>query len=138
DRPGVTLLDAGHPDLPSDPARHTSAIAAAAVLDVARARGARLPAQGIALTVRKGLPLSGGQGGSAASAVAGGVAADALCGSLLDQSAVLVCYLQAEETVAGRHLDNIAPSHRGGNVLGRSVDPTQVIWRPVPDGGRNV
>ncbi|HEU4723507.1 MAG TPA: hypothetical protein VFS59_19290, partial [Gemmatimonadaceae bacterium] len=48
--PGVTLLDPGHPDLPSDPARHTSAIAAAAVLEVARQRGLRLPAPGIALT----------------------------------------------------------------------------------------
>ena len=28
--PGVSLLDAGHPELPTDPARHTSAIAATA------------------------------------------------------------------------------------------------------------
>ena len=138
DTPGVSLLDAGHPELPSDPARHTSAIAASAVLDVARRRGARLPSSGIALTVRKALPLSGGQGGSAASAVAGAVAADALCGSLLDRTSLLLCCLLAEETVAGRHLDNIAPSLLGGIVLVRSVDPIDVVSLPIPDGLRIV
>lgn len=138
DSPGVTLLDAGHPELPSDPARHTSAIAASAVLDVARQRGVRFAAPGIALTVRKGLPLSGGQGGSAASAVAGAVAADALCGSALDARSLMQCCLAAEETVAGRHLDNIAPSLLGGIVLVRSVDPIDVVRLPVPDGLRIV
>ena len=138
DRPGVSLLEAGHPELPTDPARHTSAIAASAVLDVARQRDAQLPAAGIALSVRKGLPLSGGQGGSAASAVAGAVAADALCGSVLDQTSLLLCCLRAEEAVAGRHLDNIAPSLLGGIVLVRSVDPIDVVKLPIPDGLRIV
>jgi homoserine kinase len=134
DAAGVRLLDAGHPELPTDPARHTSAIAAAAVLDEMRRRGARLRASGIALTVRKALPLSGGQGGSAASAVAGAVAADALCGSALDQTTLMACCLLGEERVAGRHLDNIAPSLLGGIVLVRSVDPIDVVRLPIPDG----
>ena len=136
--PGVSLLDPGHPELPSDPARHTSAIAASAVLDVMRRSEARLPAPGIALTVRKSLPLSGGQGGSAASAVAGAVAADALCGSVLDATSLMTCCLVAEEQVAGRHLDNIAPSLLGGIVLVRSVDPIDVARLPIPDGLRIV
>jgi homoserine kinase len=134
DTAGVTLLDAGHPDLPNDPARHTSAIAAAAVLEEARRRGVAPARAGIALTVRKQLPLSGGQGGSAASAVAGAVAADALLGSALDTTALLHCCLAAEETVAGRHLDNIAPSLLGGIVLVRSLDPIDVVQLPIPDG----
>ncbi len=134
DTAGVTLLDAGHPELPADPARHTSAIAASAVLDAVRRLGVRLPAPGVALTVRKALPLSGGQGGSAASAVAGAVAADALCGAVLDRTSLLSCCLLAEETVAGRHLDNIAPSLLGGIVLVRSVDPIDVVRLPIPDG----
>lgn len=138
DTPGVTLLDAGHAELPDDPARHTSAIAASAVLDIARRRGARVSAPGIALSVRKQLPLSGGQGGSAASAVAGAVAANVLLGSPLDQTALLECCLRAEETVAGRHLDNIAPSLLGGIVLVRAVDPIDVVRLPVPDGLRVV
>ena len=136
--PGVTLLDPGHPDLPSDPGRHTSAIAASAVLQVAQRGGTRLSAPGIAITVRKQLPLSGGQGGSAASAVAGAVAANALLGSPLEQIALLECCLRAEERVAGRHLDNIAPSLMGGIVLVRSVDPIDIVPLPIPDGLRVV
>jgi len=134
DTPGITLLDAGHADLPKNPKRHTSAIAAAAVLEEARRRGVVPARAGIALTVRKQLPLSGGQGGSAASAVAGAVAADALLRSSLDTTALLHCCLAAEETVAGRHLDNIAPSLLGGIVLVRSLDPIDVVRLPIPDG----
>jgi homoserine kinase len=136
--PGVTLLDAGHPELPREPERHTAAIAAAAVIATAKARGITLHAPGIALTVKKALPLSGGQGGSAASAVAGAVAADALLDAGLDETALLMCSLAAEETVAGRHLDNIAPSLLGGIVLIRSLDPIDVVRLPIPAGLRIV
>jgi homoserine kinase len=138
DTPGVSLLDPGHPELPREPERHTSAIAAAAVLEMARAAGVALAAPGIALTVRKQLPLSGGQGGSAASAVAGAVAANALLGAGLDERALFLCCLAAEETVAGRHLDNIAPSLLGGIVLVRSLDPIDVVRLPIPVGLRVV
>ena len=40
DQSGITILDAGHPDLPRDPSLHASAIAAAAVL---RTSGSRRP-----------------------------------------------------------------------------------------------
>jgi homoserine kinase len=138
DSPGITLLDPGHPELPREPERHTSAIAAAAVLEMAHRAGVALPAPGIALSVRKELPLSGGQGGSAASAVAGAVAANALLGAGLDERAIFLCCLAAEETVAGRHLDNIAPSLLGGIVLVRSLDPIDVVRLPIPVGLRVV
>ena len=132
--PGVSVLDPGHADLPSSPSRHTSAIAAAAVLHEAIHRGITLREPGIALTVRKGLPLSGGQGGSAASAVAGAAAANALLGAALDTNTLLACCLVAEAKVAGRHLDNIAPALLGGIVLVRCIDPVDIIRLPVPDG----
>jgi homoserine kinase len=94
----------------------------------------RAPAPGIALTVRKELPLSAGQGGSAASAVAGAVATNALCGSPLPTEALLDACLVAESTVAGRHLDNLAPSLLGGICLVRSMDPIDVVRLPVPEG----
>ena len=128
--PGVSVRDPGHPRLPRDPARHTSALAARAVLAAA---GERLAGgRGIALTVRKGLPLSGGQGGSAASAVAGAVAVNALLSGPLDQRGLLDACLIAEETVAGRHLDNIAPSLLGGIVLIRCMEPPDLVRLPVP------
>jgi homoserine kinase len=131
DETGVVVRDPGHHELPTDPARHSSAIAASAVLRQALG-GVRPPARGVALMVTKGLPLSAGQGGSAASAVAGAVAANALCGSPLTSDALLEACLLAEATVAGRHLDNLAPSLLGGVCLVRSMDPIDVIRLPVP------
>ena len=128
DEPGIEVADAGHHDLPRDPARHTAALAAAAVL---RRAGAK---HGLTLWCRKGLPLSGGQGGSAASAVAGAVATNALLGNPLGTDALLASCLDAESAVAGRHLDNIAASLLGGIVLVRTLDPIEVIKLPVPTG----
>ena len=130
--PGVTVLDAGHPDLPTSIERHTAAIAAGAVLTLVTGRP--LTAPGVALTVRKGLPLSGGQGGSASSAVAGAAATAALIGATLDTQQLLACCLVAEARVAGAHLDNIAPALLGGIVLIKSIDPIDIIQLPVPTG----
>ena len=138
---GITIIDAGHPQLPTDPAKNTASIAAASVMRAAITRGMRMSHPGIAITIKKGLPLSGGQGGSAASAVAGAVAANALIwpvGSGLTQNELLTCALEGEETVAGRHLDNIAPSLLGGIVLVRSLDPIEVVKIPTPAGLRIV
>jgi homoserine kinase len=41
--------------------------------------------------------------------------------------------LEAEETVSGRHADNVAPSLLGGIVLIRSLEPLDLIQLPVPD-----
>ena len=136
--PGISVLDPGHPDLPRSPLKHTAAIAAAAVLHAALQADVKLAGKGIALTVRKGLPLSGGQGGSAASAVAGAAATNALLGSVLETDTLLHCCLVAEAKVAGRHLDNIAPALLGGIVLVRSIDPIDVVRLPVPAGLRLV
>lgn len=125
---GIEVRDPGHPDLPTDPARHASALAARAVLERADAR------EGLALWALKGLPLSGGQGGSAASAVAGAVAANECLGRPLGADALLAACLEAESAVAGRHLDNLAPSLLGGAVLVRSLDPLDFVVLPVPSG----
>jgi len=123
---GIVVLNAGHPELPLDPTRNTAAIAAAAV-----SRLVGNP-RGLALSVTKGLPLSGGQGGSAASAIAGAVATDALLGGGLTTVQLLACALEAEATVAGRHLDNLAPSLLGGLVLVRTLDPIEVVRLTLP------
>ncbi len=128
--PGLRMLDPGHPELPEEAERHTAGLAARAVL--ARAGSAVPRGRGIGLTVRKGLPLSGGQGGSAASAVAGAVAVNALLGEPLGRMALIEACLEAEEAVAGRHADNIAPSLLGGIVLIRSMDPLDLVQLPVP------
>ena len=124
---GVQIEHAGHPDLPTDPLRNASAIAAAEVLRIAGASS-----MGVALRITKGLPLAGGQGGSAASAVAGALATNALLDEPLDRRVLLGAALVAEERLAGRHIDNLAPALYGGIVLVRSIDPLEVIHLPVP------
>ncbi|MEP6834216.1 MAG: homoserine kinase [Gemmatimonas sp.] len=125
DSHGIIIADAGHPDLPTDPARHAAAIAAREVLV-----RTGMDSRGITISVRKGLPLAGGQGGSAASAIAAAVAANQLVanagGDALDTHALLAAALVAENTVAGRHLDNLAPSLIGGVVCVRAIDPPDV------------
>lgn len=128
--PGIRMLDPGHPELPREAERHTSGLAARAVLR--RAGDGATGGKGIGLSVRKGLPLSGGQGGSAASAVAGAVAVNTLLGRPLGPLELIEACLDAEEAVAGRHADNIAPSLLGGLVLIRSLDPIDVVRLPVP------
>ena len=123
----IVVECAGHPDLPTDPARHAAAIAARAVFARVEFTG------GVALRMTKGLPLSAGQGGSAASAVAGAVAANHLVDAGLDADAILACALEGEAAVAGRHGDNLAPSLLGGLVLVRSLEPMSVLRLPVPD-----
>ena len=126
----IEVRDPGHPALPSDPSKHASALAARAVLR--RAGWARRV--GLALWLEKGLPLSGGQGGSAASAVAGAVAANALIGSPLTADDLLLAALESEAILAGRHLDNIAASLLGGLVLIRSMEPIEVLRLDPPRG----
>jgi homoserine kinase len=125
--PGVWIEEPGHPDLPRDAARHSSGLAALEVLRLAERHET-----GVTLRVEKNLPLAGGQGGSAASAVAGALATNALLGRPLDDRALVRAALAAEERTAGRHVDNIAPSLFGGILLIRQAEPLDFVRVPVP------
>lgn len=119
------LNDAGR--LPREASKNTAGVAAQALL--ARASETR----GVALTIRKCLPLSSGLGGSAASAVAAVVAVDALIGSRLPLDALLACAFEGERLGAGSaHADNIAPCLYGGFVLVRRASPPDIVRLPVP------
>jgi len=115
--------------LPRDAAKNTAGVAAQALLAAAK------DSRGIGLTIRKGLPLASGLGGSAASAVAAVVAVDALLGLKTPLDVLLSCALEGERLGAGSaHADNIAPSLYGGFVLVRCANPPDIIRLPVPSG----
>jgi homoserine kinase len=121
------LNDGGR--LPREAARNTAGVA---VLSLLTTLGER---RGIALTIRKGLPLSSGLGGSAASAAAAVVAVDALIGAHAPVETLVACALEGERLGAGSaHADNIAPCICGGFVLVRRVNPPDLIRLPVPEG----
>jgi homoserine kinase len=115
--------------LPRDAAKNTAGVAAAALLRVLGER------RDVALSIRKGLPLSSGLGGSAASAVAAVVAVDALVGARSSLETLLACAFEGERDGAGSaHADNIAPALFGGFVLVRRASPPDIIRLPVPPG----
>lgn len=129
--PGVVIdeITGDEGRLPREAARNTAGVAVQALLD---ALGAR---QGIALALHKGLPRSSGLGGSAASAVAAVVAADAVLGAATPPDLLLRCAMEGERLASGEtHPDNVAPALLGGFVLARSVDPLDLVQLPVPDG----
>jgi homoserine kinase len=129
--PGVQIVgiegDGGR--LPRDASRNTAGVAAQALITKMG------DLRGVALTIRKGLPLSSGLGGSAASAVAAVVAVNALLGGRASRDTLLQCALEGERDGAGSsHADNIAPCVWGGFVLVRSSKPPDIITLPVPPG----
>ena len=111
--------------VPRDPAKNCAAIAANVYLAPFGFRAV--------VTIEKGLALAGGMGGSAASSVAGAYAAGLALGQSPNVRDVLAAALEGEAAVAGRHLDNIAPSVVGGLALSRSTDPIDVIKLPVAE-----
>lgn len=133
DRPGIHIIRSGHPELTTDPAGHAAGIAGAAIL-----RRAGADDVGVNLSVQKGLPLAGGQGGSAASAVAAACAVNALLGAPLARDDLFAAALEAETKLAGRHADNVAPILMGGIILVRELDPPDLVHLPVPDALRVV
>jgi homoserine kinase len=130
---GVRIDRPGHSDLPRDASRHACGIAAMEVLKLCGH-----PDTGISLMLEKNLPLAGGQGGSAASAVAAAVAVDALLGKTLTTNELIRAALASESKLAGHHGDNIIPSLVGGIVLIRSLETLDFHPLPVPPSLRIV
>ncbi len=115
--------------LPRDGAKNTAGVAVRALLQTLGEH------RNIALRIRKGLPLSSGLGGSAASAAAAVVAVDALLGAASPLTTLIASALEGERLGAGSaHADNVAPSLCGGLVLVRRTSPPDVLQLPVPPG----
>jgi homoserine kinase len=136
EHPGVEIVaitgDGGR--LPRGADRNAAGLAARAVLRVAGVEGTT----GLRLELHKGLPLSSGLGGSAASSVAAAVAVDAFLGAGLPRETLLACAGEGESGGAGAaHLDNAAPCLFGGICLvlpGVDGGAPRVVELPVPDG----
>jgi len=120
--PGVRVVAVSDERIPTDPLRNTAALGAAAVLK----RAGLEREAGLELRVEKGLPLAAGMGGSAASAVAGALAAHELLKTRLTRIDLLIAAIDAEAVVSGRHADNAAPCLFGGAVIVAGLDPPEV------------
>jgi len=120
-------------DLPLEAAKNTAGRAVIALHD------AQPLGFGFELTIDKGIPLASGLGGSAASAVAAVVAANALLARPRSQLELLQYAMQGEAVASGSmHVDNIAPSLYGGLVLTVGIEHPRVKQIPVPGSIRAV
>ena len=135
DQPGVRIaaIRGVVADLPLEAAKNTAGRALEAL------REALALPYGLELELNKGIPLSSGLGGSAASAVAAVVAANALLPEPCSQLQLLKFAMQGEKVASGAlHVDNIAPSLFGGLVLTVGIDQPRVKQIPVPASIRAV
>jgi homoserine kinase len=125
----IERIDGDGGRLSLDASKNTAGVAALALLTTLEER------RGVILRIRKGLPLSSGLGGSAASAAAAVVAVDAVLGANTPIETLMASALEGERLGAGSaHADNIAPCLWGGFVLVRRPSPPDVIRLPVPPG----
>jgi homoserine kinase len=131
EEPGVRLGSVSGlvTSLPGETHKNTALAAAAAVLAAAGASfGARL-------SIDKGVPMSAGMGGSAASAVAGAVAVNALLDRPFELEDLFPYCLEGERVASDPvHWDNVMASLIGGLVLGARAEPIRLASLPVPPG----
>ncbi len=114
--------------LPSDAASNTAGRAVQALLAHLQQRQNR--SGGIALQIHKGIPLGSGLGGSAASAVAAVVAANAAWGSPLSLEQLYPFALEGEAVASGaKHGDNVGPQLLGG-ICYTTADTVRKL--PIP------
>lgn len=112
-------------DLPRDAASNTAGRALMSLCDALELR------YGFDIQIDKGIALGSGMGGSAASAVAALVAANALLDQPLDVAALYPFALDGEvQASGGRHGDNVAPMLLGGLVL---ATEQRMVPIQVPD-----
>ena len=115
--------------LPDRPDSNTALAAAAALLAAAG------NPFGVRLSIDKGVPMSAGMGGSAASAVAAAVAVNALLPKPFAIADLLPFALEGERIASDPpHWDNVMASLLGGLVLAASEQPPLVRQLPVPKG----
>ena len=115
--------------LPDRPDSNTALAAAAALLAAAG------NPFGVRLSIDKGVPMSAGMGGSAASAVAAAAAVNALLPKPYAIPDLLPFALEGERIASDPpHWDNVRASLLGGLVLAASEQPPLVRQLPVPKG----
>lgn len=127
--PGVRIraIRGSEVELPTEPENNTAGRALLSLIERAQ------PGFGMDVEIDKGIAYGSGMGGSAASAVAAVVAANALLEAPLDVDALYACALDGEAVASGgRHGDNVAPMLLGGLVL--TVGDAPPLKLPTPTG----
>jgi len=129
DEPGIVItgITGVTSDLPTDPDENTAGVAVQALLKKYDLD------PGIEMQIEKGIPIVGGMGSSASSAVAALVAVNELLDLNLRPLELLPFVLESEKMATGApHADNAAPALLGGFSVIRDSDGSDVLSIPVP------
>ncbi len=126
DTPGVTIKEILGANLPTDPAKNVSSVAAQSVLKTLGVEW------GVELTIHKAVLPGSGIGSSAASAASAAFGVAALAGADLKPHELLPLALDGEQVASGaRHADNVAPALFGGLCL--CTPDGRIDHLPAPD-----
>lgn len=127
DRPGIKIVNRDDFHLPAEPERNVAGVAAAAILEGAKA------GFGLEIEITKHIMPGSGVGSSAASAAGAVVAVNYLLGGRYSKSELVEFAMEGEKLASGsRHADNVAPCIFGGFTLVRSTEPLDVISLDFP------
>ena len=128
ERPGIHIQSiASEEPLPLDPDKN---IASAVIKKFCQQH--QLPLN-FTLTLKKGIPIGSGMGGSAASAVAALVALNGFLKNPAPLESLAKTAIEGEALVSGSpHADNVVPCLYGGMTLTCRTEPLRVIQLPIP------
>ncbi len=123
----IVSIEGDNGKLPLDVEKNTASISIQKFLEKIES------GQGFDIQLKKLMPLGSGMGSSAASAVAGVYAANALMGNPIAQKDLLPFAMEGERIACGSaHADNVGPSLMGGFVVIRSYEPLDLIQIKTP------
>ena len=124
----IDILDSPYSNIPSNPIENTGGIPALNIL-----KDLDLDF-GFNIKIKKGIPLCGGMGSSASTAVGVVFAINCLLESVLSRDQMLQYALDGESiSVDDAHADNIAPCLLGGLTLIRDTKSLDIINIPITD-----
>ena len=124
----LEILDSPYKDIPSNPDNNTGGVPAKLIM-----RDLNLNF-GFNIKIKKGIPLCGGLGSSAATAVGVVFGINQLLNKKLSTKQMLAYSLEGEKvSVSSPHADNIAPCLLGGLTLIRDTKSLDIIKIPISD-----
>ena len=124
----INILDSPFSNIPSKPKENTGGLPAEIII-----KDYKLDF-GFEITLKKGIPLSGGLGSSAATAIGVVKGINFLLEDVFDDKTLIAYALEGEKLASKTpHADNIAPCLKGGLVLVKETSPPNLIQLSTND-----
>ena len=124
----IIIEDSEFSNIPNDPKLNTGGLPALKIIEDLNLDF------GFEITLKKGIPLSGGLGSSAATAIGVVKGINFLLKDVFDDKTLIAYALEGEKLASKTpHADNIAPCLKGGLVLVKETSPPNLIQLSIND-----